>query len=217
MGVRSAKSRNTLLIKVNSPCQGANAGPDRCMIDWSYIKRYSEDKLLGEIVSDQYVLIRPLGKGGFGSVYFAIQKQDNQSMTVQNLENHLNKVNENHIKLFNDETRLMSQLRNQYIVQLFVLGQHQSPSVGKTLPYMIMESAEGETLSERLIRQGAFKPRQAILLVKQLLSALIEAHDKGIIHRDLKPLNLMICPDSTDDFRLIVLDLESQKWLMTHF
>ena len=213
MGCAICQEQKYIAHKGQQPLPRCERHPDRCMIDWSYIKRYSEDKLLGEIVSDQYVLIRPLGKGGFGSVYFAIQMQNNQSKTVRKSVaiKFLTKVNENHIKLFNDEMRLMSQLRNQYIVQLFGSGQHQSPSAGNTLPYMIMEFVEGETLSGRLVRQGALKPRQVILLVKQLLSALIEAHDKGIIHRDLKPLNLMICPDSKDDFRLIVLDFGISK------
>ena len=215
MGCAICQEQKYIAHKGQQPLPRCERHPDRCMVDWSYIKRYSEDKILGEIVSDQYVLIRPLGKGGFGSVYFAIQKQDDQSNTARKSVaiKFLTKVNENHIKLFNDEMRLMSHLRNQYIVQLFGSGQHKSPSLGMTLPYMIMEFVEGETLSERLIRQGALKPSQVILLVKQLLSALIEAHDKGIIHRDLKPLNLMICPDSKDDFRLIVLDFGISKMI----
>ena len=80
MGCAICQEQKYIAHKGQQPLPRCERHPDRCMIDWSYIKRYSEDKLLGEIVSDQYVLIRPLGKGGFGSVYFAIQKQDNQSI-----------------------------------------------------------------------------------------------------------------------------------------
>ncbi len=189
--------------------------PYRAMIDWNYIERYPDDKLLGETVSDQYILIRPLGKGGFGSVYFAIHKQTDAKQDTRKAVaiKFLTRISDELIELFNDEMRLMSQLRNQYIVQLFGSGQHQSPSASKLLPYMVMEFVEGETLSDRLIQRGPLSPQQVILLLKQLLLALIEAHDLGMVHRDLKPLNLMVCYDSDQDFRLVVLDFGISKML----
>ncbi|MAD61561.1 MAG: hypothetical protein CMH49_08665 [Myxococcales bacterium] len=213
MGCAICREQKYIAHQGKQPLPRCERHPDRSMIDWSYIERYPKDKLLGEVISGKYILIRPLGKGGFGSVYFAIQKQSDSNNSIRKAVaiKFLTRISEEHIELFNDEMRLMSHLRNQYIVQLFTSGQHKSHSAGQNIPYMVMEFVEGETLSDRLIRQGALSPSQVILLIKQLLSALIEAHDKGIIHRDLKPLNLMICPDPDDDFRLVVLDFGISK------
>ena len=213
MGCAICREQRYIAHQGKQPLPRCERHPDRSLIDWNYIERYPKDKLLGEVISGKYVLIRPLGKGGFGSVYFAIQKQNNSNHSIRKVVaiKFLTRISEDHIELFNDEMRLMSHLRNQYIVQLFTSGQHKSHSAGQTIPYMVMEFVEGETLSDRLIRQGALSPSQVILLIKQLLSALIEAHDKGIIHRDLKPLNLMICPNPDDDFRLVVLDFGISK------
>ena len=197
MGCAICQKQIYIAHESHFPLPNCEHHPHRVMIDWNYIERYPDDTLLGEIVSDQYILIRPLGKGGFGSVYFAIYKQtDAQQETRKTVAiKFLTRISDELIELFNDEMRLMSQLRNQYIVQLFGSGQHQSPSASKLLPYMVMEFVEGETLSDRLIQRGPLSPQQVILLLKQLLSALIEAHDLGMVHRDIKPLNLMICYD----------------------
>lgn len=61
--------------------------------------------------------------------------------------------------------------------------------------FIVMEYLEGETLRNRMEREGALPPESGTDIAGQILSALMEAHTKGVIHRDLKPENIHLLPD----------------------
>src|SRR5690606_34836195 len=63
------------------------------------------------------------------------------------------------------------------------------------LPYIAMERLEGETLAQRLSREGKLDIERAVDFAAQAASALQAAHKRGIVHRDLKPDNLFIVAD----------------------
>ena len=58
-----------------------------------------------------------------------------------------------------------------------------------------MELVSGETLAERVKRDGAVPIEEALAIAKQIAEALEAAHEKGIIHRDLKPANVKVTPE----------------------
>ena len=58
-----------------------------------------------------------------------------------------------------------------------------------------MELVSGETLAERVKRDGAVPVEEALTIAKQIAEALEAAHEKGIIHRDLKPANVKVTPE----------------------
>ena len=58
-----------------------------------------------------------------------------------------------------------------------------------------MELVPGETLAERIKRDGAVPVEEALTIAKQMAEALEAAHEKGIIHRDLKPANVKVTPE----------------------
>jgi len=60
--------------------------------------------------------------------------------------------------------------------------------------YLVMELVSGDTLAERVKREGAVPVEEALTIAKQIAEALEAAHEKGIIHRDLKPANVKLTP-----------------------
>ena len=61
--------------------------------------------------------------------------------------------------------------------------------------YLVMELVPGETLADRVKREGAVPVEEALTIAKQIAEALEAAHEKGIIHRDLKPANVKLTPE----------------------
>src|SRR5947209_15700431 len=61
--------------------------------------------------------------------------------------------------------------------------------------FLIMELVPGETLRERIAREGAVPLEEGLKIGVQIAEALEAAHENGIIHRDLKPANLKITPE----------------------
>src|ERR1700726_4391260 len=68
-----------------------------------------------------------------------------------------------------------------------------------------MELLAGETLEERLRREGKLRLEEALPIVRQVAEGLTAAHDAGVIHRDLKPANVMLVPSSSG-LRAVVTD-----------
>jgi serine/threonine protein kinase len=176
---------------------------DRLLMPISQLSECQDNSHLGLILDDKYELHNSLGKGGFGAVYFAIQKgQIRQEVAVKLLT----RQDPEYLDLFKDEMRVISKLRSPYTVRYLDSGIHQSSSVPQELPYMVMEYLKGETLAHRLIKKGVISIDYMAPLMMNLLESLSEAHDYGIVHRDLKPLNLMITPSRSSQEKLIVLD-----------
>ena len=58
--------------------------------------------------------------------------------------------------------------------------------------YLVMEYVEGQTLKEFIISNGPLTPEQALPIMRQLVSAISNAHYNGIVHRDIKPQNILM-------------------------
>jgi len=94
------------------------------------------------------------------------------------------------------EARASAQLRHRNVASVFHLGRH-----GDSYFYA-MEFIEGETVDERVKREGPLETLFALEITSQVASALIAAHKQGLIHRDIKPSNLMLIRE--DDGEMIV-------------
>jgi hypothetical protein len=100
------------------------------------------------------------------------------------------------------EAKAVAALRHDHIVVIYQAGEH-----GDTL-YLAMEMLEGETLANRLRRQGPLPLREVLRWARELAAGLAAAHGAGLVHRDVKPGNLWIeeGPGRSPPGRLKILD-----------
>ena len=136
-----------------------------------------------------FQIIRPLGQGGFGTVYEARQRSMGQRRVALKILAPRNAHEPNAIERFRQEALLASRLSHPNTITLFDFG-----ATGARLFYIAMEYLEGEPLSNVLFNQGAMSLERVENITRQLLQSLAEAHSIGLIHRDLKPDNIFLCP-----------------------
>jgi hypothetical protein len=142
-----------------------------------------------------YEVVEPLGKGGMGEVYRARDTRLGREVAIKVLPAHTASTPDA-LARFEFEARAVAGLNHPNILALHDVG------VQTGISYAVTELLEGETLRDRLVREGRLPPRKALDLAVQLARGLAAAHGRGIVHRDLKPENLFL----TGDGRLKILD-----------
>jgi serine/threonine-protein kinase len=93
-------------------------------------------------------------------------------------------------KRFLREGRAAAQVRHPHVVDVFDFG------VENGVSFLVMELVEGESLADRIGRQGALPLAEVVELLLPVVSAVGELHAAGIVHRDLKPANILLARDS---------------------
>ncbi len=131
-----------------------------------------------------YAIASPLGAGGMGEVYRAVDTRLGRSVAIKVLPAHLSHDPDRQRRLLL-EARTVSALQHPHICTLFDVGSQDGTH------YLVMEYLEGESLAERLAR-GPLPIDQALQTAIEIADALREAHRLGFIHRDLKPGNIML-------------------------
>lgn len=160
-----------------------------------------------EIIDDRYRLTREIGRGGFGVVFEASDRQAQRLVAVKMLLPET--VDADGVwARFDREARLASTLRHPNSVEIFAFGIYGGGPGVRGLPYIVMEYLNGEDLQDYLNRHRTLSVAETARILMQALGSLAEAHDLGIIHRDLKPENLFLC---TDQDTVKVLDFGIAK------
>ncbi len=134
----------------------------------------------------EYELIRVLGRGGMGVVYFARQIQLDRLVAVKMIRSGA-LASDEEVARFYTEARSAARLNHPRIVTVFQCGEHDGHH------YFSMDYIEGTDL-DKLMRQGRMDGKRAARYVRDAAEAIQFAHDRGILHRDLKPANLLVDP-----------------------
>jgi len=135
-----------------------------------------------------YKLIEKIGRGGVGTVYRAMQDRLNREVAIKILSP-VWSSEDGHCEAFENESRLIAQLRHTNIVEIYGAGQEGE------FRYYVMSLVNGKGLTENAIRKAYSKMpyRRALAeLAYQAACALSFAHANGILHRDVKPGNLLL-------------------------
>lgn len=141
-----------------------------------------------DMLGDRYRLQRELATGGMGTVWEAADVVLGRRVAVKILSRPL-ASDERFVERFRREARAAAGLSHPNVAHIFDYGED-----GDTR-FIVMELLSGETLADRLLRQGRLDPSEAAAIAAQVADALDEAHRAGIVHRDVKPANIMLTPD----------------------
>jgi serine/threonine protein kinase/Tol biopolymer transport system component len=131
-----------------------------------------------------YEIQSPLGAGGMGEVYRALDTRLDRTVAIKVLASHLSSSPELKQRM-EREARAISSLNHPNICQLYDLGSQDGAD------YLVMEFLEGETLADKL-RRGTVPLNEVYKIGIDVAEALAVAHRAGIAHRDLKPGNIML-------------------------
>ena len=131
-----------------------------------------------------YEIQSPLGAGGMGEVYRAVDTRLDRTVAIKVLPAHLSSDPELKQRL-EREAKTISSLQHVNICALYDIG-----TQGDT-DFLVMEYLEGQTLADRL-QKGPLPIDQLLKIATEIAQALEKAHQRGIIHRDLKPANIML-------------------------
>jgi serine/threonine protein kinase/HD-like signal output (HDOD) protein len=132
-----------------------------------------------------YKVVGVIGAGGMGRVYQAEHTFIGRKAAIKVLGGDV-APGEDAVSRFVTEARAVNQIRHPNIVEVTDYGTVEGS------PYIVMEYLEGETLADRIERDGLLDPEPAVHIARQVASALNAAHEKGMVHRDLKPANIFL-------------------------
>ncbi|MEO8449320.1 MAG: serine/threonine-protein kinase [Gemmatimonadota bacterium] len=135
-------------------------------------------------LASRYTVDRPLGRGGMATVYLAHDIKYERAVAIKVLHPELSASIG--AERFEREIRLAAKLQHPNILGLYESGEAEG------LLYYVMPFIDGESLRDRLERDGQLPIEDAVQYVLEVADALGYAHHQGIVHRDIKPENVLI-------------------------
>ncbi len=136
-----------------------------------------------------YEILGPLGKGGMGAVYKAMQPSLNRIVAIKVLPSDFAKDPDS-VARFHREAQTVAMLSHPNIVQIIDKGEDQG------ILYFAMEYVEGTSL-DVVLRQRRLSLQEVVQIIKQIGRGLGAAHRAGVVHRDLNPRNILVSPTLT--------------------
>lgn len=146
------------------------------------VRRAALAGTLSKALTGRYEVVGELGRGGMATVFRARDVRHDRAVAVKVVEPHAGPGSARFLR----EIRTAARLTHPH-----VLGVHDSGEADGLL-YYVMPCVEGETLRERLAREGALPVAAAVRLLRELADALAYAHARGVVHCDLKPENVLL-------------------------
>ena len=142
------------------------------------------------VLEGKYHLDCRLGQGGMGVVYKARHAYLKTQLAIKIILPDLVGNDPQLVTRFRQEALAAAAIRHQNVVAVTDYG-----VINGTVPFLVMEYVEGESLHDLLARERSLDPEKALELMAAICAGVGAAHHQGIVHRDLKPLNIMICSD----------------------
>lgn len=142
------------------------------------------------LLAGRYKIVKSLGEGGMADVYLAIDTIINREVAIKILRGELGNDPVTLLR-FQREANAASKLNHPNVVQVYDVG------TSEDRHFIVMEYIRGKTLKQLIQLRGALHKEEAVSIMKQLLSAVAEAHRHNIIHRDIKPQNVLVKDDGT--------------------
>jgi serine/threonine-protein kinase len=142
------------------------------------------DPRLSTALSDRYRLERELGEGGMATVYLAEDLKHHRKVAVKVLRPEI--AGTLGPERFAREIEVAARLQHPHILGLLDSGNSDG------FFYYVMPYVEGESLRQRIQREGALPVAEAVRILRDVTDALAAAHAQGVVHRDIKPENVLL-------------------------
>ncbi len=139
---------------------------------------------LKSALAGHYAIGEQIGQGGMATVFLADDLKHDRKVAIKLLRPEL--AEGLGTARFLQEIRLTANLQHPHILPLYDSGE------AANALYYVMPYVEGETLGDRLQREGPLPVDEAIRITRQIAAGLDVAHSKGIVHRDIKPANILL-------------------------
>ncbi|MDA8018437.1 MAG: tetratricopeptide repeat protein [Thermoanaerobaculia bacterium] len=163
----------------------------------------------GDRVADRYRIVRFLAEGGGGEVYEAEDTALGTHVALKTLRAVDRDLDdpEPAVRRFKREINLARQVTHPNVCRIYDLGQHRKED-GELVLFLTMELLLGETLRDRIRREGKLSLGDALPIAQHIADALEAARAAGVVHRDLKSANVILVPSDHEaaGFRAVVTD-----------
>jgi len=141
--------------------------------------------LAGTRLAANYEFVEVIGEGAVGIVFKARHPRLNKLVAVKMLRP--SNARATAVERFEREACAISQINHYNVVTVYDYGLTE-----RQRPFIVMEYIDGESLLDKIDREGPLPLATACAILVQVCRGLQEAHDHGIIHRDLKPENIVL-------------------------
>jgi serine/threonine-protein kinase len=145
--------------------------------------------VLGTTLSGRYRLEARIGAGGMSTVYRAVDETLERPVAIKLMNREVARDSDL-LERFRREARAVAQLSHPNIVGVIDAGDDLDPDSPR--PYIVFEYVEGETLKQRIRREGPLPIPEGVAYSIEIARALGAAHTRNIVHRDVKPQNVLI-------------------------
>jgi len=146
----------------------------------------------------EYEVVNKLGQGGMGAVFEAVHVKLGRKVALKVLNRKLTD-NPNALARFQREAKSAAAMNHRNIIGVYDIGEDQGTH------YFSMEFVDGESVRERIEREGQLPLTDTLDMIGSVAEALQYAHERSFIHRDIKPENIMLT--SSGDVKLADLGL----------
>lgn len=145
---------------------------------------------MSQMIKQRYMLIKKIGEGGMADVYLAMDTLLNREVAIKILRGELSSDPINLVR-FQREANAASGISHPNIVEIYDVGEENGQH------YIVMENVKGKTLKQLIQQRGAIDLDEALVIMKQVVAGLAQAHKLNIVHRDIKPQNILMKDDGT--------------------
>ena len=162
--------------------------PDEIAVRKGLLSRAEADRLQRALARrriGRYEVHERLGRGGDGVVHRAVDVRLGREVALKLLARPEHGAADV-VERVRREARIASTLHHVHLVR----GLDHGESDGYL--YLAMELVDGESLSDRLAREGPLPPREAVRIARAVVDGLTHVHEHGLVHRDVKPANVLV-------------------------
>src|SRR5215218_2160372 len=144
--------------------------------------------VIGTLIGHRFRLEERIGSGGMSSVYRAFDPTLERWVAIKLMHRDISS-DPDQLERFRREARAVAQLNHPHVFTVIDAGEDEGA------PYIVFEYVEGETLKDRIRRNGRLPVAEAVAYAIEIARALECAHSHRLVHRDVKPQNVLIDPD----------------------